>query len=185
MLHQSKAATRTVFYIKNDEAGRDLLEKMRGALNKKNHRLLVRGRNENRKELAQQLTQAKQRYGNGSQPYWNGTHASLRQKVPLKHATYFAVYVLSPALDKERYAQWKSSNDWHEAKRVGLEEALSTWKYYSREQTKRINELVKELTELNQELVAATVSPSWRKVWKDAQECLQRDFHALIRRLGW
>lgn len=89
MIVRSKPAASTALFVPNDEAGRKFLDELRRRVNRGAYRVRLRGRHPNRKQLAKEITKA----ANGNQPYWNGTHMSLRQSVPANHAAYFAVYL--------------------------------------------------------------------------------------------
>jgi len=83
MIHTSKEAFRTVFYVPNNDDGRAFLKQVRKYLNRANWKVRVRGRNENRKQ------------------YRAVTGRKLKEDLPQKYASYFAVYVHSAALDQE------------------------------------------------------------------------------------
>lgn len=82
MVCQSNKALATVFYVPNDKAGVEFIKSLRFYLNRKTHRIRVRGRNENRRQLRQ--------LGR-----WN-----VREFVPKGMSTYFAVYVDAPPLEE-------------------------------------------------------------------------------------
>jgi hypothetical protein len=84
MIRKSKLALTTVFYVPNDEEGRAFLGQVRKFLNRGANKLRVRGRNENRKQFKPQ-------------------QYNIRQVVPKRMASYFAVYIDRSALgDIER-----------------------------------------------------------------------------------
>jgi hypothetical protein len=82
MIHSSKKAVGTVFYVPNDEEGLAFLRQCEKYRNRAHYKMRVRGRNENRK-------QHREAAGRG-----------LNQDLPLKYASYLAVYFPSTAFDK-------------------------------------------------------------------------------------
>jgi len=193
MITKSKNAKLTQFFIPNTPAGQALLDGMKEHLNKVNYKIDVRGRHENRKQLAQEITQSKQRHVNGNGgAYWNGEHASLRQHVPLDRATYFAVYVSNresnPSYFKELYLKGLQHYDQLQEKLsvvvCDYERIILAWKYKSELDRQHIENLTADLQNgVCRELAATEIS--WRKAWKMVVELLFRHYHALISRLGW
>lgn len=68
----------TIFRVPNTEEGKDFLLKATKYLNKDDYRIVKRGRNPNRAEVAKVLGKRR---------------GAFHQEIPLKYSTYFAVYI--------------------------------------------------------------------------------------------
>lgn len=79
----SKRALGTVFYVPNDRCGQAFIENLRFYLNRGIYKLTVRGRNEDRKQFRKERSVR-----------------SLREFIPKRMASYFAVYIDSPVLQQ-------------------------------------------------------------------------------------
>lgn len=82
MVRKSEKALGTVFFVPNNEEGQLFIRNLRRYLNRAHYKIRIRGRNENRKQFVGERG------------------GSVRQFVPVRMASYFAVYIDSRGCDR-------------------------------------------------------------------------------------
>lgn len=161
MITKSKKAPGTVFYVPNCETGQRFLLMLDRFLNKGEYKVRVKGRNEDRAKVAQETGMS---------------HHGLRQSVPMRHATYLAVYLdgkTTLRLSQDRYEELCNRSNRSQTRNFDLEKQLH-------DETTRAHELNLEVFRLKGERdhVQRTIAqpPSWAGLWKTFQVLVARSF---------
>jgi hypothetical protein len=180
MITKSKKAKGTVFYVPlTRPEGRQFISLLKEFLNTGEYRILIRGRNEDRQGVAKAA----------------GIHsATIRQDVPLKHATYAAVYVdgkTTTRIAKTQYQEWydKINKQRDEIARLTRrkqelelkEKANEAFAKLAEQQIDRAQEIILDHTNLMVNppfiLPPSAVLPhevTWRSWWADLKTLMNR-----------